>query len=423
MSDGEDALSRELGLLGATTLGLGTMIGGGIFILPSIAAENAGPASVVSFAIGGLISLFAVLSHAELATDMPTSGGGYAYVTRAFGPLAGSIVGWGMWAGLMFASAFYAIGFGQYLRYFYDGIPIVGAGLVMAAIVIGINYYGTTETGTFQNLVVVTLVGLIVVFVGLGVPHVEWNTLAPLNPNGWSAVVTTTGTVYVTFIGFEVIAASAEDIENPSRNLPRSMLASVIIVTLLYVVVMFVSTGVLPRDELGSSRMPIANVAATYFGSVGAAAMVLGALLATISSTNASMLSASRVSFAMGEDDILPERLAAIHGSFGTPHRAIILTGVVVFVLIGARTDLKFLAEVAGMAHLVSFALVHLAVIAMRGEDEYDPTFRIPDKLYPWIPTVGFLASLGVILQMDPPIAVGGVGIILFGALWRLVVG
>ena len=422
MSGEDETLSRELGLLGATTIGLGTMIGGGIFILPSLAAANAGPASMASFAIGGIISLLAVLSHAELATDMPTSGGGYAYVTRAFSPLAGSVVGWSMWAGLMFASAFYAIGFGQYLRYFYSDLSVVVAGLVMAAVVIGINYYGTSETGLFQNLVVIALVGLIVAFVGTGIPHVDRETLVPLNPGGWSAVVATAGTVYVTFIGFEVIAASAEDIEEPSRNLPRSMLASVLIATLLYVVVMFVSTGVLPRDELGASQMPVADVAAAYFGSIGAGAVVLGALLATVSSTNASVLSASRVSFAMGEDDVLPERLAAIHDSFGTPHLSILLTGIVVFALIGARTGLKLLAEVAGMAHLVAFALVHLAVIALRGEDDYDPTFRIPDRLYPWVPVVGFFASFGVIIQMEPLAIAGGIAIILFGALWYTIV-
>lgn len=421
MSDGEEELSRELGLLGATTIGLGTMIGGGIFILPSIAAGNAGPASAASFAIGGLISLLAVLSHAELSTDMPTSGGGYTYVERAFGPLWGSVVGWSMWVGLVFASAFYAVGFGQYLRFFSDDVPLAGGALAMAAFVVAVNYYGSSETGTFQNAVVIALVGLIALFVGAGLPNVEPETLAPLNPEGWTAVVATAGTVYVTFIGFEVIAASAEDIEDPTRTLPRAMFAAVVVATALYVAVMVVSTGILPRGDLRNSGMPIADVASQYLGAVGASIMVIGALLATVSSTNASILSASRIGFAMGRDDLLPEWFSTTHDSFGTPHRAVAVTGVVVFVLVVARTELKLLAEVAGMAHLVAFALVHLSVVVMRREDDYDPKFTIPDALYPWVPVVGFLASVGVILQMEFRVVAGGVGIVLFGAAWYFV--
>lgn len=116
----DQELARDLGFLEAYTMGLGTMIGAGIFVLPSVAAANAGPASMISFAIGGMVSLLAALSLSELATGMPKAGGSYYYVNRALGPFFGSIVGWGMWAGLMFASAFYMLGFGQYFTYFID---------------------------------------------------------------------------------------------------------------------------------------------------------------------------------------------------------------------------------------------------------------------------------------------------------------
>lgn len=121
----KDSFERELGFLDATSIGLGTMIGGATFILPSIAAAQAGPASSISFVIAGIVSLFSALSHAEVATDMQnTDGGSYEYVHRALRPILGSVVGWSMWVGLIFATAFYAIGFAQYLTYFFDAIPI-----------------------------------------------------------------------------------------------------------------------------------------------------------------------------------------------------------------------------------------------------------------------------------------------------------
>ena len=142
-------LERTLGFLEAMTLGGGTMIGAGIFILPGIAAEGAGPASSISYAIAGFVALLAALSLSELATGMPIAGGSYHYVNRALGGLFGAIVGWGMWTGLMFASAFYMIGFGQYLVEpipFLDGrLFIVGLGLVGLVLLLGVNYYGTEE--------------------------------------------------------------------------------------------------------------------------------------------------------------------------------------------------------------------------------------------------------------------------------------
>ena len=157
MTDGS-SLERNLGFVEAMTLGGGTMIGAGIFILPGLAAEGAGPASSISFAIAGFVALLAALSLAELATGMPIAGGSYHYVNRALGGLFGSIVGWGMWTGLMFASAFYMIGFGQYIVVplpLLDGRAlIVLIGLIGLAAITGLNYYGTDESSGAQNLMI-----------------------------------------------------------------------------------------------------------------------------------------------------------------------------------------------------------------------------------------------------------------------------
>ncbi|MFU1783663.1 amino acid permease [Haloarcula japonica] len=430
MTDQE--LARDLGFLEAYTIGLGTMIGAGIFVLPSIAAEQAGPASMISFFAGGLVSLLAAISLSELATGMPKAGGSYYYVNRALGPFFGSIVGWGMWAGLTFASAFYMIGFGQYLlpglgQYIgflagWGEIGITVAALVMAALLTGVNYYGVKETGALQNVIVLTLVGLIVAFLGLGV--LSGPTIGTfLPPEGWPAVAATIGTVYVTFIGFEVIATSAEEIKNPSRNLPLAMIAAVVTPTLMYVGVMFVSTGTLSIEALADSPIPVADVATEIMGPIGALAMIVGAVLATISSANASILSAARVNFAMGRDKILINWLNEVHDRFRTPYRAISATGIITLLLIAIGVGIGTLAEVASFMYLVTYALVHIAVIVLRraDPDAYDPSFRIPSVLYPIVPILGFIACLAILLQMRLLVqAIGGV-IVVFGIFWYFV--
>jgi len=431
MSETEQELARDLGFLEAYTIGLGTMIGAGIFVLPSIAADQAGPASMISFFAGGLVSLLAALSLSELATGMPKAGGSYYYVNRALGPFFGSIVGWGMWAGLTFASAFYMIGFGQYLlpglgQYVgllagWGEVGITVAALVMAALLTGVNYYGVKETGALQNVIVLTLVGLVLSFLGLG--FLSGPTIGELNPEGWPAVAATIGTVYVTFIGFEVIATSAEEIKNPSRNLPLAMIASVVTPTLLYVGVMYVSTGTLSLDALAASQIPVADVAEEFFGGVGALLMIVGAVLATVSSANASILSAARVNFAMGRDRILVNWLNDVHDRYRTPYRSITATGIITLVLIAVGVGIGTLAEVASFMYLVTYALVHVAVVVLRRADPeaYDPSFQIPSVLYPAVPVLGCIACVAILLQMSVIVQAIGTVIVVLGVAWYVV--
>jgi len=418
----EQELARDLGFLEAYTIGVGTMIGAGIFVLPGIVAENAGPAGMISFLIGGAVSLLTALSLSELATGMPKAGGSYYYVNTALGSFFGSIVGWSMWAGLMFATAFYMLGFGQYLTYFVPlgntGVAI--AALTMAGLLVGVNYRGVKEAGSLQNLIVILLIGFILVFLAFGVFNIDWGVFRPFNPNGWGAVASTAATVYVTFIGFEVIATSAEEIKNPGRNLPLSMIASVLTPTVFYVLVMLVSTGVLPVAELAGSYIPVADVAERYLGVFGALMMVVGAVLATVSSANASILSAARVNFAMGRDKILTPWLNNIHPNYRTPYRAILVTGAVILGLIALGVGIETLADVASFAYLITYALVHVAVFVMRrAEPEaYDPDFRLPGLAYPIIPILGFLSCIVIVAQMRPLVLAVGGGIILVGVAW-----
>lgn len=190
-SSSNQELARDLGFLEAYTIGVGTMIGAGIFVLPGIVASNAGPAGMISFVIAGFVSLLTALSLSELATGMPKAGGSYYYVNRAMGSFFGSIVGWSMWAGLMFATAFYMLGFGQYLTYFYGNIPVALSALIMAGLLVMINYRGVKEVGNFQNIIVILLIGFIMGFITFGVFNINWTVFRPFNPEGWGAVLAT----------------------------------------------------------------------------------------------------------------------------------------------------------------------------------------------------------------------------------------
>ncbi|AFZ71457.1 amino acid permease [Natronobacterium gregoryi] len=428
MTETDAELARDLGFLEAYTLGLGTMIGAGIFVLPGLVAEAAGPASMISFVIGGVVALLAALSLSELATGMPRAGGSYYYVNHALGSFFGTVVGWGMWAGLMFATAFYMLGFGQYLLdQPFDALPVVLAALAMASLLVAVNYRGVKETGSLQNVIVIALVCLILVFIAVGIVNLDPVLLDPFAPEGWNAVGATAGTVFVAFIGFEVIATSAEEIKNPGRNLPLAMIAAVVTPTTLYVLVMLVSTGILPTDALASSDVPVADVAATAagvlgpeFATVGSLLMIAGATLATISSANASILSAARVNFAMGRDQILTNWLNQIHERYRTPYRAILATGVVILALIASPLPIETLADVASFMFLITYGLVHVAVVVLRraDPDEYDPDFRIPSGLYPIVPALGLFTCLAVMYQMSPTVQGIGLLIVLVGSAW-----
>ena len=431
MSDRGGQLERNIGFLEAMTLGGGTMIGAGIFILPGIAAEGAGPASSISFIIAGFVALLAALSLSELATGMPVAGGSYHFVNRALGGFFGSIVGWGMWTGLMFASAFYMIGFGQYLVEpipFLDGRAlIILLGLVGLVLIVGVNYYGTEESSQLQNVMIGTETAIVLAYVALGLFFIDPANLDPFAPTGPSGIIATTGVVFVSFLGFEIIATVSGEVKNPSRNIPLTMILSVVLVTILYAFVMIVTTGVVQYETLGGSLVPVSDVAVVFMGSIGVVAIVAAAAIAAISSSNSSILAAARVNYAMGRDELMSDWLNVTHDRFGTPHRAIVATGAVTALLIAAglniETIVALLAEVASFSFLVSYSLVHVALVVFRRADpeDYDPSFKIPDVLYPAVPILGVLLTVVVISQMAGIIILLGMGVVGLGVGWYFV--
>ncbi|GAA0228211.1 amino acid permease [Haladaptatus pallidirubidus] len=411
----DEELAKDLGLLSALTIGIGTMIGAGIFVLPGIAARAAGPAVVVSFIAGGLIAMINALSVSELGTAMPKAGGGYYYVNRALGPLFGSIAGMGDWMGLAFASAFYCIGFGQYLTTLASlpAVPFlteIQMGALLAGIVfVTVNYIGAKETGGIQTVIVLILLSILAAFSVAGWLSFDYATLTGdggLAPKGYDQILPGTALVFVSFLGYAKIATVAEELKNPGKNLPRAVLGSVAIVTVIYAILVTIMLGVVPWADLSQSA-PVAQAAEVAFpggfAGIAVTTMTLGALLATASSANASILASARINFAMGRDGIVTNWLNDIHPKFATPYRSILVTGVIIIVFIAVMgQDLGILAKAASVLHLIVYTLMNVALIVFResGIPEYDPDFKVP--LYPITPALGAVLSLGLVGFMAP---------------------
>ncbi|WP_136717948.1 APC family permease [Halorientalis salina] len=423
-------LERTLSLSGALSIGIGTMIGAGIFVFPGLAAGRAGPAAALSFAIGAVVALLVALPASELATAMPRSGGGYYFISRGLGSLAGTVVGISLWLGLVFASAFYLVGFGSYaagvmaelgLSLGFD--PVIAFGVVFGVFLTALSMTGTENAAKLQNGVVGLLLVILTVFLsygGLDAVGVFGGQRAAESfaPFGTMPVFTTAALVFTSYLGFAQVATVAGEIKQPGRNLPLAMVGSVVIVGVLYVVTIFVATSAFTSDQLsGFGETAMVEVARSLIGPVGAVAILVAGLLATVSSANASILSSSRALFAISRDALFPKRAGVVNLRYGTPHVALLLAGVPVVVLV-ASGAVEVLAEVASFLHLVMYGLICVALIALRRDepDWYDPSFRVPG--YPVVPILGAAASFALIGFMQFLSQVVGVALMVAAAGW-----
>ena len=427
---GEGELERTIGLTGGLAIGIGTMIGAGIFVFPGLAAENAGPAASVSFAIGAVVALLVALPTSELATAMPRSGGGYFFISRGLGTGPGAIVGLGLWLGLVFASAFYLVGLGSYAGQVFleAGIdlpisPAVPLGVAFGIGLTVLSLFGTENTASLQNGIVILLLVILTLFLSygsldaLGVFGAE-STPEEFLPFGVLPVFQTAALVFTSYLGFAQVATVAGDIKEPSRNLPLAMVGSVVLVGVFYVVTIFVATSAFGSARLGEfGETAMVEVAREFVGFPGALAIVIAGLLATFSSANASILSASRAVYAVSRDDLIPETASRINLKYGTPHVALGLAGGPIVVLT-ATGQVELLAEVASFLHLVMYGLICIALIQLRREepDWYTPTFRCPAGFA--VAGVGALASFALIAFMQLASIAIGFMVMVMSYLW-----
>jgi amino acid transporter len=431
---GDAELERTIGLTGGLAIGIGTMIGAGIFVFPGLAGGEIGTAATASFAVGGVIALLVALPTSELATAMPRSGGGYYFISRGLGTLAGTVIGLSLWLGLVFATAFYLVGLGYYAldALAQVGIAVgVGSGAIVSVIAVlagvgftVLNVTGTENAAKLQNGIVALLLSMLVAFLGFGLLEafglVAVDTPPGQAANVWGAgpVLSVAALVFTSYLGFAQVATVAGEMKDPGRNLPLAMVGSVVIVTVLYVLTIFVATNIFTRDALLSAgETAMVEVGRALLGPAGALVIIVGGLLATMSSANASILSTSRAIYGVSKDALLPRWASRINLRYGTPHVALGMAGGPVVVL-AATGQVQLLAEVASFLHLIMYGLMCVALVAIRRDrpEWYDPDFVVPGG--PVIPVVGALASFGLIAFMNRLSILVGLAVIAATAGW-----
>lgn len=377
-------LKRHLGLLDVFSISSGAMISSGLFILLGLAFTKTGPSLILAYLLASLLIIPVLLSKAELATAMPRTGGTFLYVHRSMGAGASTPVGFAAWFSLAFKSAFALIGIGVILLLLFPGITEMQIKLVAVAfclIFTLVNLIGVKLTGRVQTAIVVCLISLLVFYIICGSFSIQPHRYAPFMPLGLSSVFATAGFIFVSYGGITKVCAVAGEVKNPKRNIPLGMFISWGIVSSLYVLVAFVTVGVVDSVQLQNSLTPISLGAGIFMGSIGVILMGVAALLAFGSTANAGILGAPRFPMAMSEDKLLPRSFRKV-SKRGTPWFSILFTSAFMISVI-LFLDLENLVKTASTLKLLLFLLSTRSLIVMRESKvrHYRPTFRSP--LYP----------------------------------------
>lgn len=381
-------LKKELNLLNVFCIASGAMISSGIFILPGLAHARAGPAVVISYLLAGILASIGVLNKAELVTALPKAGGTYFHVSRSMGPVVGTVEGLITWFSLSLKSAFALVGMAAFARILIDlNLHIIA--LILCIIFLIINFTGIKEAGRIQVILVAGLLGLMLLYIVRGLPAINIHNFEPFAPKGLGAIFSTAGFVFISYGGLLKVAAVAEEVKDPGRNIPLGMIFSLLVVTFFYILVVFVTTGVLGASELDHSLTPISDGAAVFMGVWGKILLSIAAILAFVSTANAGIMSASRYPLALGRDGLLPEFLSRINVRFKTPHNSILVTGV--FMVIALFLPLDILIKAASSVLILTYLFSCFSIIILRESrlQNYQPTFRAP--WYPWIQIIGIL--------------------------------
>jgi amino acid transporter len=422
----------ELGLLDATMIGMGAMIGAGIFVLTGLAAEIAGPAAILVFALNGVVTAFTGLSYAELAASIPKSGGGYAFVREIFGDLSSFIMGWMLWFAYMIAGALYALGFAPNfieLLHVYDlvpapdqvgaiALPVVDATVPLAfllafvavLLLVSLNAVSTAASGSVETIFTVIKVTILLVFVVFGVtaPSFAGAEFQPLFPesSGVTAVLPAMGLTFIAFEGYDLITTVTEEVENPRENIPKAIFLSLVVTVIVYLAVVTVAIGTLGAESLADAGEAGIAAAATSFMPTGlpiiqngGALVVFGAVFSTLTALNAVVIASSRVAFSMGREGQLLPSFGQLHHRYGTPFVAILASAVVMLGSVALPTQSA--GNMSSLFFLLSFVIVNVAVIRLRRER---PNMNRPYKMpfYPAPPIIGIVLNLvltGVLVE------------------------
>jgi APA family basic amino acid/polyamine antiporter len=401
-------LRRKLGPWDLTALGIGCIIGVGIFVLPGVqAARNAGPGIVLSFAIAASACACAALCYAELAAMIPVAGSAYTYGYATLGELPAWVIGWDLILEYMVAAVFVSTGWSAYLVNF---LRILGVSVpqslaaspwdhdpgwfnlpavLIVAVLTAILVRGIGESSRVNLAIVVFKLAVIVFFIAVASPHVRPENWRPFLPFGVSGVLRAAAIVFLAYVGFDAVSTAAEEAVNPQRDMPIGIVGSLAVATVLYVVVAAIMTGVVPYTELGVAD-PVALVLNRLTMPWGSVVVSVGAMAGITSVLLVLLLGQPRILFAMSRDGLLPSFLATVHPRFGTPYVTTIATGAIVAAG-AAFTPIDVSSALCSIGTLFAFIIVCAGVIVLRFvRPDLPRPFRTP--LFPVLPAMGILA-------------------------------
>jgi basic amino acid/polyamine antiporter, APA family len=420
---GDQRLKRALGALNLTALGIGAIIGTGIFVLTgTVAAQNAGPAVVLSFVLAGIASIFAALCYSEFASLVPMAGSAYTYGYATLGEFVAWIIGWDLVLEYALAATTVAIGWSGYVVSFLadlgihipaqwqaargtvvtmaDGTQVTALlnlpAVFIIALITTLLVVGIKESASVNNVIVFIKVAVILLFIALAVSHVNpdnWHPFIPPNTGerehfGFSGVVAGAAIVFFAYIGFDSVTTAAQEAKNPQRDMPIAIIGSLVACTVLYIVVSAIATGVVPYTELDVPA-PIAKVADyTGLGFFGAF-IKIGAIAGLTSVILVQLLGQSRVFYSMSRDGLLPPFVQKIHPRFRTPYITSIVTGLAVAIP-AAILPVRDAAKLVSIGTLLAFVIVCTGVLVLRIRE---PNLRRPFKT----PFVWFVAPAGAL--------------------------
>ena len=412
-------LQRTLSLPGAIAVSVGGMLSG-IFVLPGLAVGITGSSVWLAFLVAALCILPAVLSKSELATAMPKSGGTYVYIERAFGPLFGTIAGIGLWLSLLLKSAFSLVGLSFYLYVLIEVDESYTKYIALLALlfILLLNVFGVKKVEKTQLVIVTISVLSLITIVFFGFNSFDSKLMEPVFSEGGSGFIAGVAFLYISYAGVTKIAAVAGEIKNPEKNLPRTMIISLLLITTVYVLVAMVLVGNVDQTTLSTDIKPIHTLFQTIGGDYfGYFAAVVG-VITLMSMANSGVLASSRFPFAMAKDKMMPGFLGLVNSKFMTPVAAILTTSLLIGLAI-VYLDVIKIAKLASAFKVLMFIFNELSVIVLRETNAqwYKPSFRSP--LYPYVQLFGIVSGIVLLafLGIMPIVSVFGVfalGFIIF---------